>query len=213
MLPSIPHAFATTAEFWCVNRWCKGSYESKDKKKSIFLTLLNEVKPLVINFSEIHDWVTTSGKFFLSFRCLLPWAAALEFARVVVHHYRRQGRRQVDRTIFVPIFRCFQKWITRRLHAGNTARSLTQKFASITNLGGFQSSSRPVSLSCITGREEIPGSLSNIGNGNGAVGVGGVGGGRAITINSDRARLQKAPALVLWLQAVLDRWSRIKVQL
>ena len=177
MLPSIPHAFATTAEFWCVNRWCKGSYESKDKKDQFFLlTLLNEVKPLVINFPEIHDWVPLSGGFCLQFRCLLPWAPALEFARVVVHDYGRQGRRQVDRTIFVPIFRCFQKWITRRPHAGNTARSLTQKYASITNLGGFQSSSRPVSLSCIAGREVIPGSLSNIGNRNVAMGVGGGGG-------------------------------------
>ena len=109
----------------------------------------------------------------------------------MVHDYGRQRRRQVDRTIFFPIFRCFQKGITRRLHAGNTAHSLTQ------NVGGFHSSSSPVSLSCIAGREGIPGSLSNIGvltNRN--WGWGEV---RTITINSDRACLQKAPTLVLSL--------------
>ena len=77
MLPSIPHAFATTAEFWCVNRWCKGSYESKDKKKSIFLTLLNEVKPLVINFSEIHDWVATLGRFLLTVQVFAAMSASI----------------------------------------------------------------------------------------------------------------------------------------
>ena len=47
--------------------------------------------------------------------------------------------------------------------AGNTARLLAQKNASITNLGSLHSSCDPVSLSCIAGREGIPGPLSNIG--------------------------------------------------
>ena len=136
MLPSIPHAFATTAEFWCVNRWCKGSYESKDNKKSIFLTLLNEVKPLVLIFSEIHDWVTTFGMFFLTVQVFAAMSASVWIRSGCGARLRKAGKEAGWSNYFFPIFRCFQKLITRQLHAGNTARSLTQKYASI-KLGKF----------------------------------------------------------------------------
>ena len=102
MLPSIPHAFATTAEFWCVNRWCKGSYESKDKKKSIFLTLINEVKPLVINFSEIHDWVTTFGRFLLAVQVCAAMSARITIRSGCVARLRKAGKEAGWSNYFCP---------------------------------------------------------------------------------------------------------------
>ena len=46
-------------------------------RKSIFLTLLNEVKPLVINFSEIHDWVATLGRFLLTVQVFAAMSASI----------------------------------------------------------------------------------------------------------------------------------------
>lgn len=102
---------------------------------------------------------------------------------------------------FFPIFRCFQKGITRRLHAGNTAHSLTQ------NAGGLHSSSGPVSLSCIAGREgnrSLDPSLTSVFWQTEIGGGGGRGQVRTITINSDGACLRKKPTLVLSLGTL---WS------